>query len=104
MNIGGDDGTATTERLIDGWVRARDIGRIDRNGYLSVLDRADDMIVPGGFNLWRRSSPIIRTSSGWPGSPSRTSGGGNPHGRLHGQRGGSATRTGPDTSGGFGGG
>jgi acyl-CoA synthetase (AMP-forming)/AMP-acid ligase II len=48
----GDDGTATAERLVDGWVRTRDIGRIDKNGYLYVLDRADDMIVSGGFNIW----------------------------------------------------
>ena len=48
----GDDGTATAERLVDGWVRTRDIGRLDANGYLYVLDRADDMIVSGGFNIW----------------------------------------------------
>lgn len=48
----GDDGTATAERLVDGWVRTRDIGRIDKNDYLYVLDRADDMIVSGGFNIW----------------------------------------------------
>ena len=46
------DEAATAERLIDGWVRTRDIGRIDANGYLYVLDRADDMIVSGGFNIW----------------------------------------------------
>jgi acyl-CoA synthetase (AMP-forming)/AMP-acid ligase II len=33
-------------------VRTRDIGRIDENGYVYVLDRADDMIVSGGFNIW----------------------------------------------------
>jgi acyl-CoA synthetase (AMP-forming)/AMP-acid ligase II len=47
-----DDEAASAERLVDGWVRTRDIGRIDRNGYLYVLDRADDMIVSGGFNIW----------------------------------------------------
>ena len=47
-----DDDAATAERLIDGWVRTRDIGRLDANGYLYVLDRADDMIVSGGFNIW----------------------------------------------------
>lgn len=45
-----DDLTAT--RLVDGWVRTRDIGRIDENGYVYILDRADDMIVSGGFNIW----------------------------------------------------
>jgi acyl-CoA synthetase (AMP-forming)/AMP-acid ligase II len=47
-----NDGAATAERLADGWVRTRDIGRIDSNGYLYVLDRADDMIVSGGYNIW----------------------------------------------------
>ncbi len=47
-----NDEDATASRLVDGWVRTRDIGRIDTNGYLYVLDRADDMIVSGGFNIW----------------------------------------------------
>ena len=47
---GDEDLTAT--RLVDGWVRTRDIGRIDENGFVYVLDRADDMIVSGGFNIW----------------------------------------------------
>jgi acyl-CoA synthetase (AMP-forming)/AMP-acid ligase II len=47
---GDDELTAT--RLIDGWIRTEDIGRIDENGYLYVLDRASDMIVSGGFNIW----------------------------------------------------
>ncbi|MGQ0624828.1 MAG: class I adenylate-forming enzyme family protein [Sporichthyaceae bacterium] len=47
---GDDDLTAT--RLVDGWVRTRDIGRIDANGFVYILDRVDDMIVSGGFNIW----------------------------------------------------
>ncbi len=47
-----NDDAATQDRLVDGWIRTRDIGRIDTNGYLYVLDRADDMIVSGGFNIW----------------------------------------------------
>lgn len=39
-------------RILDGWVRSGDIGRLDENGYLYVLDRADDMIVSGGFNIY----------------------------------------------------
>jgi acyl-CoA synthetase (AMP-forming)/AMP-acid ligase II len=42
----------TRNRVVDGWVRTGDIGRIDGNGYLYVLDRAEDMIVSGGFNIW----------------------------------------------------
>jgi len=47
-----EDPEHTATRLIDGWVRTGDIGRLDANGYLYVLDRADDMIVSGGFNIW----------------------------------------------------
>ncbi len=43
---------ATAERIVDGWIKTGDIGRIDRNGYLYVVDRADDMIISGGYNIW----------------------------------------------------
>ena len=43
---------ATRERLVDGWVKTGDLGRIDANGYLYVVDRADDMIISGGYNIW----------------------------------------------------
>jgi acyl-CoA synthetase (AMP-forming)/AMP-acid ligase II len=46
------DEELTRTRLVDGWVRTGDIGRLDHNGFLYVLDRADDMIVSGGFNIW----------------------------------------------------
>lgn len=36
----------------DGWMRTGDIGRIDADGYLFVLDRAKDMIVSGGENVY----------------------------------------------------
>lgn len=42
----------TSHRLVDGWVRTEDIGKLDHHGFLYVLDRADDMIVSGGFNIW----------------------------------------------------
>ena len=46
------DPERSAERLVDGWVRTGDIGRVDANGYLYVLDRVDDMIVSGAFNIW----------------------------------------------------
>jgi acyl-CoA synthetase (AMP-forming)/AMP-acid ligase II len=46
------DEELTRTRLIDGWVHTHDVGCLDANGFLYVLDRADDMIVSGGFNIW----------------------------------------------------
>ena len=42
----------TAERIRDGWVAVGDIGRLDRNGYLYLVDRKNDMIVSGGFNIY----------------------------------------------------
>jgi acyl-CoA synthetase (AMP-forming)/AMP-acid ligase II len=47
-----NDPEGTAQRMVDGWVLTGDIGRIDRNGYLYLLDRADDMIISGGYNIW----------------------------------------------------
>ena len=47
-----DDPEATAERMVDGWVLTGDIGMIDRNGYLYLLDRAGNMIVSGGYNIY----------------------------------------------------
>jgi acyl-CoA synthetase (AMP-forming)/AMP-acid ligase II len=46
------DPDLTDRRLREGWVLTGDIGRLDENGYLYVVDRVDDMIVSGGFNIW----------------------------------------------------
>lgn len=42
----------TAERVMDGWLRTGDIGRLDEAGYLYVTDRATDMIVSGGMNVY----------------------------------------------------
>jgi acyl-CoA synthetase (AMP-forming)/AMP-acid ligase II len=46
------DPEQTGQRLVDGWVLTGDIGRLDANGFLYIIDRVDDMIVSGGFNIW----------------------------------------------------
>jgi acyl-CoA synthetase (AMP-forming)/AMP-acid ligase II len=43
---------ATAERIVNGWIKTGDLGKLDTNGYLYVVDRADDMIISGGFNIW----------------------------------------------------
>jgi acyl-CoA synthetase (AMP-forming)/AMP-acid ligase II len=47
-----EDPEQTARRMVDGWVLTGDVGRLDANGYLYVVDRVDDMIVSGGFNIW----------------------------------------------------
>ncbi|WP_326834638.1 AMP-binding protein [Amycolatopsis rhabdoformis] len=44
----------TAETLVDGWIRTRDLARADERGYLYLVDRASDMIVTGGYNVYPR--------------------------------------------------
>lgn len=34
-----------------GWLHTRDLGRQDRDGYLYLVDRKEDMIITGGYNV-----------------------------------------------------
>jgi len=47
-----DDPVTTAVVRVDGWLRTGDLGRIDDDGRLLVLGRADDMVVSGGVNVW----------------------------------------------------
>jgi long-chain acyl-CoA synthetase len=38
----------------DGWFRSGDMGRIDEDGYFSIVDRKKDLIIRGGFNIYPR--------------------------------------------------
>jgi long-chain acyl-CoA synthetase len=43
---------ATAETIVDGWLRSGDVGRMDEEGFVYVQDRAKDMILRGGDNVY----------------------------------------------------
>lgn len=45
---------ATAELFVDGWLRTGDVARIDADGYVYFVDRAKDMIVSGGLNIYSK--------------------------------------------------
>ena len=42
------------KRHEDGWFRSGDIGYIDKEGYVFIVDRLKDMIITGGENVYPR--------------------------------------------------
>jgi acyl-CoA synthetase (AMP-forming)/AMP-acid ligase II len=45
------DGTAA-RTLPDGSLRTRDMGYVDDDGFVYLVDRKEDMIISGGYNIW----------------------------------------------------
>ena len=45
---------ATAEAIHNGWFHSGDIGKMDEDGYFSIVDRKKDMIIRGGFNVYPR--------------------------------------------------
>ena len=44
----------TALTVTDGWLRTGDIGRVDQDGFLYVVDRKKDPIIRNGFNVFPR--------------------------------------------------
>jgi acyl-CoA synthetase (AMP-forming)/AMP-acid ligase II len=45
---------ATAEVFRNGWLHTGDLGRMDEDGYFYILDRKNDMLISGGYNVYPR--------------------------------------------------
>jgi len=45
---------ATNETIINGWLLTGDIGKMDEDGYIYILDRKKDLIISKGVNIYPR--------------------------------------------------
>jgi acyl-CoA synthetase (AMP-forming)/AMP-acid ligase II len=43
---------ASAATFVDGWVRTGDLARLDEEGFLYIVDRAKDMVIRGGENIY----------------------------------------------------
>jgi acyl-CoA synthetase (AMP-forming)/AMP-acid ligase II len=55
---------ATAEAFVNGWVRTGDLARIDEEGFCYIVDRAKDVIIRGGENIY--SSEVENVLYGHP--------------------------------------
>jgi acyl-CoA synthetase (AMP-forming)/AMP-acid ligase II len=49
----------TAKTVVDGWLHTGDVGRFDEDGYLVLVDRAKDMIIRGGENIYPREIEVV---------------------------------------------
>jgi long-chain acyl-CoA synthetase len=54
--------TETANTIRDGWLYTGDLGYLDEDGYLFIVDRKKDVIKPGGFQVWPRDVEEVLAS------------------------------------------
>lgn len=52
----------TEERFLGGWFNTGDVVRVDEDGYITVIDRASDLIIVGGFNVYPQEIETVLSS------------------------------------------
>jgi long-chain acyl-CoA synthetase len=52
----------TAERFRDVWLDTGDIVNIDNDGYITIMDRATDLIIVGGFNVYPQEVETVLNS------------------------------------------
>jgi len=45
---------ATDETIINGWLKTGDLGKMDKDGYIYIVDRKKDLIISKGINIYPR--------------------------------------------------
>jgi fatty-acyl-CoA synthase len=60
-----NDPAATEATVVDGWLRTGDLARQDDEGYVFIVDRAKDMLISGGLNVY--PAEVERVIAGLPG-------------------------------------
>jgi long-chain acyl-CoA synthetase len=56
---------ATAKAIHDGWLYTGDVGYVDSDGYFFIVDRAKDMIIRGGENIYPREiEEVLYTHAG----------------------------------------
>ncbi|MER8187279.1 long-chain fatty acid--CoA ligase [Kitasatospora sp. NPDC094015] len=52
---------ASAEAIVDGWLRTGDLGVLDAEGYLTIVDRKKDVVLRGGYNVYPREVEEVLT-------------------------------------------